>query len=87
MEEYYLLVRPGDCQELLPPPGRDVGHVETQHEGQRNQIQECIKIFHDHLKQAGTGKEEKKFRQQKQNLRKKYSAAKFKKKFGTNKYM
>ena len=48
-----LLVGPWDGEELLPPPGSDVRDVETQDEGERNQIQECIEIFHHHLEQAG----------------------------------
>ena len=40
------LVGPRDREELLPPAGRHVGHVEAQHEGQWNHVQECIEVLH-----------------------------------------
>ena len=50
MEE---LVRPGDCQELLPPSRGNVGDVETEDEGQGNKTEECIEVFDYAFKQPG----------------------------------
>ena len=33
-------------------PGGDVGHVEAEHEGERDQVQEGVEILHHALKQA-----------------------------------
>ena len=46
MEEF---IRPGDCQELLPPPGGHVGDVKTEDEGQGDHVEEGIEIFDDTL--------------------------------------
>jgi len=40
-------VRPWYCQELLPPSRGHVRHVKTKNKRQRNQIQECIKVFYN----------------------------------------
>ena len=47
------LVRPGDCQELLPPSRGNVGDVETEDEGQGNKTEECIEVFDYTFKQPG----------------------------------
>ena len=47
------LVRPGDCQELLPPSGGNEGDVETEDEGQGNKTEECIEVFDYAFKQPG----------------------------------
>ena len=46
MEEF---IRPGDCQELLPPSGGHIGHVETKYEGQGDHVEEGVEIFDDTL--------------------------------------
>ena len=48
------LVGPGDGQKLLPPPRGHVRHVETQDEGEGNEVEECIEVFHNALKQSET---------------------------------
>lgn len=50
----HSLVWPGDGEELLPPPRRNVGYVEAEDEGQRDQVQECIKVLHNRFKQSET---------------------------------
>ena len=47
------LVRPGDCQELLPPSRGNVGDIETEDEGQGNKTEECIEVFDYAFKQPG----------------------------------
>ena len=46
MEEF---IRPGDCQELLPPSGGHIGDVETKNEGQGDHVEEGIKVYYDTL--------------------------------------
>ena len=46
MEEF---IRPGYCQELLPPSGGHIGDVETKNEGQGNHVEEGIKVYYDTL--------------------------------------
>ena len=48
------LVGPGDGQKLLPPPRGHVRHVETQDEGEGNEVKERIKVFYYTLKQSET---------------------------------
>ena len=45
-----LLVRPWYGQELLPPSGGHIWHIETKNKGERNKVQEGIKIFYNTLK-------------------------------------
>ena len=42
-------VWPRDGQELLPPSGGHIGHVETKNEGQGDHVEEGIEIFDDTL--------------------------------------
>ena len=53
-----LLVRPRDGEELLPPPGGDVRDVEAEHERQRDEVEEGVKVLHHHLEQAEKTKRE-----------------------------
>ena len=48
------LVRPGDRQELLPPSRGNVGDIEPKDEGERNETEKCIEVFHYAFKQPGT---------------------------------
>ena len=41
----FLLVRPRNCKELLPPPGRYIRDIKTEYKGERNQVEEGIKVF------------------------------------------
>ena len=52
MEEF---VRPRDGEKLLPPTASHIGNVETKDEGERNHVEECIKVFDYTLKQPGKG--------------------------------
>ena len=43
------LVRPGDCQELLPPTRGNERDVESEDEGERDQGEKSVKISHNAL--------------------------------------
>ena len=47
------LIRPRNCQKLLPPSRSHIGHVETEDERQWNKTQECIEVFDYAFKQPG----------------------------------
>ena len=49
------LVRPGDRQELLPPSGGNEGDVESKDEGEGNETEKCIEVFHYAFKQPENG--------------------------------
>ena len=45
-----LLIRPWNGQELLPPSWGHIRDIETKNKGERNKVQEGIKIFYNALK-------------------------------------
>ena len=47
------LVRPGDCQELLPPAGGNERDVEAEDEGERDESEKGIEISHNTLEKPG----------------------------------
>ena len=52
MEQF---VWPGKGQELLPPSGSHIRDIKTKNEGEGNEIEECIEVFHYAFKQPETG--------------------------------